>query len=269
MAYEISFMTANDVAAQIGYRMADWGDGDAATNAWYAPIETYRERFDALLARATGLGFRSIDLWTSHLNPTWATEEHVGIAVDLIAQHRVRVVSLAGWYGATADEFAATCRVAVALGRPILGGQTSAWRRDRAAVLALLEEHDLRLGFENHPEKSSAEMLALIGDAPDRVGTTVDTGWYGTQGYDAARAIEELGSRVLHVHLKDVRAVGRHDTCRYGDGVVPIEGCVRALAKIGYRGGISIEHEPETYDPTDEIVANAAMLRGWLERVPA
>src|SRR4051794_29960778 len=116
MTYEISFMTANDVAAQIGYRMADWGEGDRATNAWYAPVETYRERFHALLRRATGLGFRSIDLWTSHLNPSWATDGHVAIARDLIAEHGVHVVSLAGWYGATAEEFAVTCRLAVALG---------------------------------------------------------------------------------------------------------------------------------------------------------
>ena len=38
------------------------------------------------------------------------------------------------------------------------------------------------------------------------IGATVDTGWWATQGYDPARAIEELGEHVVHVHLKDVRA---------------------------------------------------------------
>jgi L-ribulose-5-phosphate 3-epimerase len=269
MPIGVSFMTANYVAREIGFRMADWGEGDRAANAWYAPIETYEERFDDLLSTVVGLGFETIDLWTSHLNPTWATEAHVATARDLLSRHGLRVVSLAGWFGGSASEFEAACRVAVALGKPILGGNTGAWKKDRTGVLRLLEEHDLRLGFENHPEKTPGEVLALIGDGGERVGATVDTGWFGTQGYDAARAIRELGDRVLHVHLKDVREAGAHRTCRYGDGIVPIEGCVRALEEIGYGGGISIEHEPEDYDPTPEIVANAEMLRGWLAGVAA
>jgi L-ribulose-5-phosphate 3-epimerase len=269
MANAVSFMSANYVAREIGFRMADWGEGDRAANAWYAPIETYRERLDDLLSTVAGLGFDSIDLWTAHLNPAWATEAHVATARDLLAGHGLRVISLAGGFGGTVEEFEASCRVAVALGRPILGGSTGAWQKDRAGVIAGLERHDLRLGFENHPEKSPDEVLALIGDAGERVGATVDTGWFGTQGYDAARAISELGDRVLHVHLKDVREAGAHRTCRYGDGIVPIEGCVRALEAMGYRGAISIEHEPEDYDPTPEVVANADLLRGWLAGVAA
>jgi sugar phosphate isomerase/epimerase len=269
MPIPVSFMSANYVAREIGFRMADWGEGDRAANAWYSPIDTYEKRLDDLLGTVSGLGFDAIDLWTSHINPAWATDEHVATAQALLARHGLRVVSLAGWFGGTLAEFEASCRVAVALGRPILGGSTGAWRTDRSGVERALEQHDLRLGFENHPEKSSAEVLGLIGDAGERVGATVDTGWFGTQGYDAARAITELGDRVLHVHLKDVREVGAHRTCRYGDGIVPIEGCVRALQAMGYRGGISIEHEPEEYDPTAEVVANAELLRGWLSGVAA
>jgi L-ribulose-5-phosphate 3-epimerase len=267
MATAVSFMSANYVAREIGFRMADWGEGDRAANAWYAPIETYEERLEDLLSTVAGLGFDAIDLWTGHLNPAWATEAHVATAQDLLARHGLQVVSLAGWFGGSLDEFEAACRIAAALGKPILGGSTGAWQKDRAGVERALERHDVRLGFENHPEKTPDEVLALIGDAGERVGATVDTGWFGTQGYDAARALSGLGDRVLHVHLKDVREVGAHRTCRYGDGIVPIEGCVRALEKMGYRGGISIEHEPEDYDPTPEIVANADLLRGWLTGV--
>jgi L-ribulose-5-phosphate 3-epimerase len=269
MSIAISFMSANYVARDIGFRMADWGEGDRAANAWYAPIETYEQRLDDLLSTIAGLGFEAMDLWTSHLNPAWATDAHVAIAQDLLARHGLRVVSLAGWFGGTLAEFEASCAIAVALGRPILGGSTGAWRKDRAGVLRALERADLRLGFENHPEKTPREVLEVIGDAGPRVGATVDTGWFGTQGFDAARAIEELGHRVLHVHLKDVREAGAHRTCRYGEGIVPIEGCVRTLQRMGYGGGISIEHEPEDYDPTEEVVANARLLRGWLAGVPA
>ena len=93
----------------------------------------------------------------------------------------------------------------------------------------------MRLGIENHPEATPAELRRKITAAdeaghPGVFGTTVDTGWWGTQGYDAAVAIEELADRLLHVHLKDVRAVSEpHETCRWGDGIVPIERCVRTL----------------------------------------
>ena len=47
----ISFMTANYVAREIGYNMTKgWMEGDDATNAFFAPIDTYAERFDALVA---------------------------------------------------------------------------------------------------------------------------------------------------------------------------------------------------------------------------
>ena len=97
------------------------------------------------------------------------------------------------------------------------------------------------------------------------MGATVDTGWWGTQGYDAAEAIEELGEHVLHVHLKDVLALDEpHETCRWGEGIVPIEDCVRTLERIGYQGTIAVEHEPETFDPTNDVRAMREQLEGWL-----
>ena len=271
MPLAVSFMSANFVARQAGWRIRDWGDGDRATNAWYAPLATFRERFAELLATIDTFGIDALDVWTSHLNPEWATDEHVATAGELLAVHGKPVVSLAGWYGKDLGEFERTCRIAVALGRPVLGGGTTAWDHDPEGVLALLERYDLRLAFENHPaERTPEDMRRRIGDAPvDRVGTAVDTGWWGTQGYDAARAIEELGDRVFHVHLKDVREAGAHRTCRLGDGVVPVERCVRALQRSGYAGAVSIEHEPEDYDPSDEIRDSIALVRGWLGEAAA
>jgi hypothetical protein len=58
--------------------------------------------------------------------------------------------------------------------------------------------------------------------------------------------------------------VGRHDTCRYGAGIVPVERCVRVLQEIAFPGTISVEHEPEFFDPHDDIAASLALLQGWL-----
>lgn len=263
----ISFMSANFVARQIGYRMTDgWGQGDRAANDYFAPLDTYAERFAAMLAEIRDMGFEALDLWTSHLNLPWASEAHIATARDLLAAHGLRVTSLGGWFGATPEQFERACQIAVGVGTKILGGSTSLITKDRASVVRLLEQYDLRLGLENHPnEKTPSDMLAEISDdGGGRIGTTVDTGWWGTQGYDAAHAIDELAQHIMHVHLKDVLAPGAHESCRYGRGCVPIEPCVRTLQRLGYAGGISIEHEPGLIDPTEDCIADLAMLRAWL-----
>jgi len=262
----ISFMTANFVAREAGWRIPDWGAGDRSVNEAFAPIATYAERLGAMLDEVVALGFEAIDLWEGHCSPRWASDEHLAIAEAALRERRLTVSSLAGWFGRDVAETAAACRIARAVGTGVLGGGTGLLDADREALVALLEEHGLRFGLENHPEPTPTAVLARIGDgAAGRIGATVDTGWFGTQGYDAARAIEELGDRVVHVHLKDVRHAGEpHETCGYGDGVVPLRECVEALRRIGYDGGISVEHEPYGYDPRPEIGRARELLTAWI-----
>ncbi len=261
----ISFMTTNCVARQLDFRMADWGEGDRATRAYFGPPETFAERFGDMLALIRGLGFTAIDLWTSHLDPLRATSGQVAAAKRSLADHGLRVVSLAGGFGDSREAVEGSCRLAVEMRTTILGGSTSLALQDRDWLVGTLQRHGLRLAIENHPEKTPAEMLDKIGDGGGgTIGTTVDTGWYGTQGYDAAQAIEELAPHVMHVHLKDVRRAGGHETCALGTGVVPVEECVRALQRIRYAGAISVEHEPSEGDPSRAVQAGAELVRGWL-----
>jgi len=256
----IAFMTANYVARETGFAMHGWGHGDRTTNEAFAPIETYGEKIDELLGTIAGLGFDTVDVWGAHLSPDWATDAHVEALREALAGHELAVATYATWLGPANVERA--CELAIALGASVIGGGFSGEAEALAPVLA---RHGVRLGIENHPERTPAEVLAKIERGDGAFGTTVDTGWWGTQGYDAARAIEELGEHVLHVHLKDVRALGEpHETCRWGDGIVPIEECVRALQRGGYEGAITVEHEPETFDPTDDCRAMRAELEGWL-----
>ena len=262
----ISFMTANYVAREIGYNMTKgWMEGDDATNAFFAPIDTYAERFGGLLAEIKSLGFDAIDLWLGHLNWRWATDEHVAIAKRALADANLSVSSLAGWFGGTPEEFTRACRLGQALGVSILGGSTGLLDGQHVVLVAIAREHGVRLGYENHPEHNTAEMYAKIGQGnEDVIGFCVDTGWFGTHSYDAVAALRELAPRLFHVHLKDVLAPGSHDTCRYGQGCVPIEACVRTLVDLGYTGGISIEHEPDHYNPNEDVVADLAMVKAWL-----
>jgi L-ribulose-5-phosphate 3-epimerase len=262
----ISFMTANYVARQLGYHMTDgWMQGDGSTQDYFRPVETFKTRFEGYIRDVDALGYTAIDLWLAILSPSWATEAHFQAAREVLAQYHMPVVSLAGWFGGTREEFDASCRLAKAVGATILGGMTGLLQSDRAYLAEKLRAEGLRFGYENHPEKNPAEVLAKIGDTDtDVIGTAVDTGWYGTNDYDAAQAIQMLSGRLIHVHLKDVRAAGAHDTCRFGEGVVPIERCVQVLRQIDYDGPLSVEHEPEQFDPSEDMKANLQLLKGWL-----
>jgi sugar phosphate isomerase/epimerase len=254
-------MTANYVARETGYAMHGWGHGDRTTNEAFADLETYAERLDALLADVRALGFDTVDVWGAHLNPDWATDAHLDAARDALARHDLGVSTYATWVGPSNIERA--CELATGLGASIIGAGFSG---EPEAIAPALRKRGIRLGIENHPdEHTPADVLAKIERGDGAFGTTVDTGWWGTHGYDAARAIEELGPHVLHVHLKDVLAVGEpHETCRWGRGIVPIEECVQALRRIGYGGAIAVEHEPETEDPSEDVAAMRVQLEEWL-----
>jgi sugar phosphate isomerase/epimerase len=255
----IAFITANFVARETGWAMRDWGHGDRTTTEAFTPIETFPERFGALCGDAAALGFDTIDVWGGHLGPHWATDAHLDAALAALAEHGLSVASYQVY--ATEKHLERACEIAEALGATVLSGFVPV---EDERLPGLLDRHRLRFGLENHPEPTAQTMLDKIGDDP-RLGVCVDTGWFAIQGYDPARAIDELGPRVLHVHLKDVLHRGEpHETCRWGDGVVDAEACVRALQRIGYSGAIAIEHEPDTYDPSEDLRSMRAELAGWL-----
>lgn len=261
----VSFMGANLVAQQLGWTMTEgWAQGATAANDHYRPLETFEKRFRDFVQLALDAGFSSIDVWTGQLNWAWATPEHHASARRVLDDLGVTVTSYAGSFGETPEEFARAAAVAAAIQAPILSGNAPLLNSDRDALIRELTRSGLVFAIENHPEKTPDEVLSKIGDgAGGRIGTAIDTGWWATQGFDAAESIRALAAHVLHVHLKDIRAAGAHDTCALGDGIVGIESCVQAMREIGFAGPVSIEHEPEHYDPMPEVVLSRERLEEW------
>jgi predicted dehydrogenase/sugar phosphate isomerase/epimerase len=272
----ISFMSANLVARELGYKMEQgWNQGNHATNAWFSPINTYEERLDTLLGEIVALGYSGIDLWTAHLNWEWATPFHVELAKRLLEKHKLRAVSYAGWYGDSAAQLESACRLCEELDIPILGGGTGLLETDRQAVVRILRRYGRILAIENHSEASAMEVLAKLGRGDEDVlGAAIDTGWFATQGADALHELVNLYPRIRHIHLKDVLAKPEketgflfkdmgHETCRLGQGIVPVRECLEYLVANGYRGAVSIEHEPEDFDPGDDCRESLASVKAW------
>lgn len=268
MTNRISLNCSSFVAKQYGYLPGDdWAVRVDAVNAYYSPLETFGERFEKLLLDAKALGYNAIDVWTpGQLSWVWATDQHIQIAAQLLDQHNVEVTSIGGEFGDTREKFVSACKLAVGVGTTLLSGTVPLLFMDRDFLVQALQDYDLRLAIENHPEKTPDEMLLQIGDtAGGRIGTAVDTGWYATHGYNAAEAIIHLNEHLLHIHLKDIRAVGDHVNCGYGQGIVPLEDCVLTLRDISYSGDISVENHCFDHDPTDELRQALGMLRTWMQ----
>lgn len=276
---DISFMSANFVAREVNYDMRKgWSEGDSATRNWFQPLVTYRTRFSALLDEMVDLGFDRIDLWTTHLHWEWATPAHIAIARDCLRERNLSLASYAGHFGRTTDEVTAACLLCRDLGIPILGGFTELLQEDRSALVHILRQHGLIFALENHPEQSMGEVLGKLGAGDDDViGMTFDSGWFATQGADVIDALNAGFSRIKHVHLKDVRAqtlqptgypfkdMG-HETCNLGEGIVPVQKILQTLLAFGYRGGISIEHEPESERPHSACEASRKSVLNWVNQ---
>lgn len=265
---QISLNGSSFIAQQCGYHpQNDWDACVEAVNRYYRPLETFATRFENMLLQVRALGFDALDIWTAgQLNWRWATPEHIAAARELLARHNLTVTSLGNDFGETREEFVAACKLAVGVETKLLSGGCPVFRAERAFVLDKLEEYDLYLGLENHPEKSAQEMLDQIGDdGRGRIGTTVDTGWYATQAGDVVRAIEQLGHHILHIHLKDVMGGDESDlNVGYGRGIVPLEACVTALKRMDYRGDYSVEIHSLDHDPTQELAQALGLVRRWL-----
>ncbi len=275
MTPSFSFITANFVARQNDYKITGWMMGDNAVNAWFAPLETYQARFEAMLLEVKALGFSSMDLWAAHLHFRWATLQHVEIAKSLLAKHGFAVRSYAAWVPGDPSDLHAACRVCAALDIPYISGHIELVAKERIVAVAILREHGVAYAIENHQEKSIAEIRARLGEGDeDVVGVALDTGWCATRKWDALAGVKELYSRIFCVHLKDVKAprpektgleftdMG-HETCRLGDGVVPVRAVLQELRERGFRGPISIEHEPEEFNPSNDIREGRELAEQW------
>jgi sugar phosphate isomerase/epimerase len=82
----------------------------------------------------------------------------------------------------------------------------------------------------------------------DNLALLLDIGHVYVMEENVLSVIEKFGKKIVHVHMEDI--VDRmHFHFLPGTGMVDFEGVVRALAKIGYKGFLSMELEAHVWDP--------------------
>jgi L-ribulose-5-phosphate 3-epimerase len=259
----IGFQTANYFARATNYQtsMDMWGEAERKV------IETFNlAEFDRICGDIQGAGFQDIELWMGHSFPKFMTPFFAEELQKIWKSHGLSVYSYSCSLGDPVryPRWTRLCfETAKMLGIELI---TSGITKESAPVIySLCNEYGMKVGVENHPEKHPDEIKAAIGDYGDLLGATVDTGWYGTQGFSAAEAIWQLKDYLLNVHLKDVREIGEHNPVALGTGIAGIAECVQALKEIGYDRTVSIEHEAGKHDPTNDCAKALVWVKSLLK----
>ncbi len=302
-------MPLTDLAAKAaawgydGLELACWGDHFDVVRG--AEDEDYCQAQRALLD-AHGLG-------------VWAISNHlVGQAVcDRIDARHKDILPPRVWGDGdpegvrrrAATEMELTARAAANLGVPVVNGFTgsSIWHllysfppvsaamidegyADFAArwnpILDVFDQVGVRFALEVHPTEiafdlSSARRAVAALDGRGAFGFNYDPSHLAYQGADCVAFIQEFGTRIHHVHMKDVwwsdrptaaGVFGGHlpfghadrnwDFRSVGRGRVPFEDVVRALNRVGYDGPLSVEWEDAGMDREHGAAEACGFVRG-------
>jgi inosose dehydratase len=182
-------------------------------------------------------------------------------------------------------------------GRAETGGTprlTDAAWLELAQVLETLADETIaagrRMAFHPHAGtyvETPAEVERLVATTdPHRVGICLDVGHYLVGGGDPLTALEWLGERVAHVHLKDVdpavharlsegglsglsEAVDQRIFTELGAGSLDLLGVLRVLAGRGYDGWLMVEQDSSWSPPSEAAAIGRRVLAHALATVGA
>ncbi|MBN1669436.1 MAG: sugar phosphate isomerase/epimerase [Kiritimatiellae bacterium] len=120
------------------------------------------------------------------------------------------------------------------------------------------ERLNKKLAIESHGKfgcdlDAMREILDRIGSP--NIGVTLDTSNFQVSGVDPVNAIDVLGDRILHTHLKDKKVVaeGKAQGTVLGQGDAKIAEVVRKLIANGYPGVMTVEIEGFPEEELDRV----------------
>jgi len=231
---------------------------------------------DERLERCRGFGYRRVEVVAFMANPDCDLRQHgaariaracAAAGVEPIALYPT---PLSPWPGSREDHLAygvLAVEVALELGVANLVfpplPTRDAWTPQRMAddlgvLLDAIGGRPLRICLENHcgwPLSSPGDYRALFAVCADpRVAVAFDTGHFTAAAVDQVAAVDALGARIRHVHLKD--HIGTHSVA-LGAGETPNRAVLDRLRDRGYDGYASIEVECEDKNVQDAAVAAA------------
>ena len=134
-------------------------------------------------------------------------------------------------------------------------------------VEKLVKEHNIKTAIHNHgPEDKEfptpQSVLKAIRGMDPRVGLCVDVGHSTRTGVNIVSSIKETGSRLLDMHIKDLKNLSDKDSqCIVGEGAMPVKEILQTLKAMNYTGGVMLEYEIDADNPVPGMVKSFANMR--------
>ncbi len=200
---------------------------------------------------------------------------------DLLASAGARLIVLAG------DMYEARMSVAGRVNEERDGMTERHWH-DAVEIISRIaracREMGLSTAFHHHAgtlieTPNEIERLCESTD-PALIGLCLDTGHYLYGGGDPVEAVRKYGSRIWHLHLKDVRsavlesvrregvgfieAVRRDVFCELGEGAVDFPNIKQGLIDCGYDGWAIVEQDVDASLPGVHPFESAVRSRRYL-----
>lgn len=130
-------------------------------------------------------------------------------------------------------------------------------------VEKMVKEYDIQFCFHNHPKDPKKPeyknwdptyLITLMEKRDPRMGFSLDTGHLSRSGVDPVSTVKLLKSRILSVHLKDVKEAKKESIdLPYGQGISNIAGVLAELKSQGFRGHVAVEYENITDRLLDDV----------------
>lgn len=133
-----------------------------------------------------------------------------------------------------------------------------------------VKEYNIKVAIHNHGTEDKhfpapSDALKVVRNMDPRVGLCIDIGHTVRTGADVVESVREAGSRLLDMHVKDLRDLRDRDSqCIVGEGAIPIVAIFKELKKMKYQGGVMLEYEIDADNPLPGMQRSFAYMRGVL-----
>jgi sugar phosphate isomerase/epimerase len=133
-----------------------------------------------------------------------------------------------------------------------------------------VKEYNIAVAIHNHGTEDKhfpgpQDVLPHIKNMDPRMGLCVDLGHTTRTGIDIIEALEMSGSRILDVHMKDLKdLMVKGSDIEVGRGAMPVAKIFQTLAKMGYKRYVGLEYEIKADEPYPGMNESYAYQRGVL-----
>jgi sugar phosphate isomerase/epimerase len=166
------------------------------------------------------------------------------------------------------DEIRRSFNYAKQCGMPlmVIGPTAKTIRR----IEGFVKEYNIPVAIHNHgPEDehfpSPEVALKTVRDMDPRVGLCIDVGHTVRTGTNPVDSIRAAGSRLLDMHIKDLRNPKDMNTqVPVGDGALPIVEIFKQLKTMNYQGCVNLEYEIDADNPLLGMAKSFSYMRGVL-----